>query len=94
MTVKARVKNPVVRIPLVEFRVRDGAGAPVGATVRAYLNRKLVGVAQPRTRLAIDGWGSFPVPVTTVAGRTYAVAIDINDAHGNRVTRTVTLIAK
>jgi hypothetical protein len=94
VTVKARVKNPEVRIPLVEFRVRDGVGAPVGATVRAYLNRKLVGVSQPRTRLAIDGWGSFAVPVTTVAGRTYSVAIDVNDANGNQVTRTVTLIAK
>jgi hypothetical protein len=94
VSVKARVKNPVVRIPLVEFRVRDGAGAPIGATVRAYLNGKLVGVSQPRTTIGIDGWGSFAIPVTTVARRTYSVAIDLNDAVGNQATRTVTLIAK
>jgi hypothetical protein len=94
VTVGARLRNPVVRVPLVEFRVRDGAGAAVGATVRAYLAGKLVGVAQPRTKLAIDGWASLPIPVTTVAGRTYSVAIDINDRNGNRVTRVVTLIAR
>ena len=94
VNVKGGVRNPVVRIPLVEFRVRDGAGAPLGATVRAYLKGKLVGVSQPRAAIAVDGWGSFPVPVTTAAGRTYSVAIDVNDRNGNQITRVVTLIAK
>ena len=94
VTVKGGSRNPIVRVPLPELRVRDGAGAPIGATVRAYLNRKLVGVAQPRTKLAIDGWASFPIPVKTVAGRTYSVALDINDRNGNIVARVVTLIAK
>jgi hypothetical protein len=94
VTVKGGIKNPVVRVPLVEFRVRDGAGAAVGATVRAYLNGKLVGVSQPRTKLGIDGWASVAIPVKTAAGRTYSVAVDINDANGNRITRTITLIAK
>jgi septum site-determining protein MinC len=35
--------------------------------------------------LAIDGWASFPVPVKTASGRTYSIAIDVNDASGNRV---------
>jgi len=94
VTVKAGTRNPLVRVPVAEFRVRDGAGASLGATVRAYLNGKLVGVAQPRTKIGIDGWASFPVPVTTVAGRTYSVAVDMNDFFGNLTTRTVTLIAK
>jgi hypothetical protein len=93
VTVKGGTRNPVVRIPVIELRARDGAGAKVGATVRAYLNGELVGVAQPQSTLAVDGWVSFPVPVTTARGRTYAVALDVNDASGNRLTRTVTLVA-
>jgi hypothetical protein len=94
VTVKGGTKNPVVRVPLLELRARDGAGALIGSTVRAYLNGKLVGVSQPRSALAVDGWGSFPVPITTVRGRTYSVAVDVNDASGNALTRSVTLIAK
>jgi cellulase (glycosyl hydrolase family 5) len=94
VTVKGGSRNPVVRVPLPELRTRDGIGAAIGATVRAYLNGKLVGVAQPRTTLAIDGWASFPVPLKTVAGRTYSVAVDVNDRNGNQVSRVVTLISK
>jgi hypothetical protein len=91
--VKGGITNPVVRVPLIELRTRDTAGATVGATVRAYLAGKLVGVMQPTGVLGIDGWASFPIPVKTVAGKTYSVAIDVNDASGNQVSRTVTLVA-
>jgi hypothetical protein len=91
--VKGGVPNPVVRVPLIELRTRDAAGAQIGATVRAFLGSQLLGVSQPSTTLSIDGWASFPVPITPVAGKTYSVAIDVNDASGNTVSRTVTMIA-
>jgi len=91
--VKGGVANPVVRVPLIELRTRDAAGAPIGATVRAFLGSQLLAVSQPSTTLSIDGWASFPVPITPAAGKTYSVAIDVNDASGNAVSRTVTMVA-
>ncbi len=94
VTVRAGVTNPVVRIPVFELEARDGRGAPVFSTTRAYNGGKLVGVSQPTGSVAIDGWVSMPVPVTTRKGVTYTVTFDMADNNGNRVFRTATLIAR
>jgi hypothetical protein len=51
-------------------------------------------VSQPASTIEIDGWASFPVPlVTAERGQRYVVDFEINDANGNTLFRTATLIA-
>ncbi len=94
MNVAAGVTNPVVRVPVLELYSRNGAGAPVYMTARAYVRGKLVGVSQPTSAIGIDGFVAFPAPTHTIKGKgvTYTVTADMADAHGNRIFRTATLI--
>ncbi len=92
VTVKGGTVNPVVKILTLELWARSGTGALVGMTVRVFDGPTLVGISQPQSPLGFDGWLSFPVPVTVVKGRTYTVTVDANDANGNRLARTVTIV--
>jgi hypothetical protein len=62
--------------------------------ISVYLGRRLVGKATPQTRIGIDGYATFPLPIRRVRpGARYRVYIgDINDIHGNRVSRTATVV--
>jgi hypothetical protein len=92
--VKGQVVNPVARVPVLELAARSGPGAVVGANIRLYLRGQLVGVSQPQTTIGIDGYAAFPLPIQTASNRTYVATLDIGDANGNKVFRTVTVIAK
>jgi len=92
ITIKGSVSNPVVAVPLLELRTRDGAGAVVGATARVYLNGQLVGVSQPQSTIANGGFASFQLPIVTQSNQTYVATLDIGDANGNRAFRTITLV--
>jgi hypothetical protein len=93
LAVKANVTNPVVRVPVLELAARTGIGSRIGATVRVFNGTTLLGVSQPTSTIAIDGWTSFPAPLRTTAGRRYRVTFEINDPNGNSVNRTATLVA-
>jgi hypothetical protein len=86
----------VLRLPLWELAVRDGAGARVGSMISVYLGRRLVGLATPQARIGIDGYASFPLPIRRVRpGARYRVHIrDINDIHGNRVARSAVVVGR
>jgi hypothetical protein len=85
--------TPVVRVAALELAYRSGPGGVVGSNVRVFSRGKLVAVSQPQSRLGIDGYYALPVPIRPAAGRTYTVSVDANDAHGNRIARTLTLVA-
>src|SRR5581483_11648488 len=86
--------NPTVRVPVWELLVRDGVGARVGATVSVTFRGKSIGVSQPSARIGIDGYVAFRVPLTKAQKNgLYLVFLNINDANGNAVTRTVTLVS-
>ncbi len=37
---------------------------------------------------------SFPLPIQTASDRVYVATLDIGDVNGNKVFRTVTVVAK
>lgn len=86
--------QPVLRLPLWELAARDGVGAIIGSRISVYAGRRLVGAATPQTRISVDGYASFPLPIARVRpGARYQVYIgDINDIHGNRVSRRAVVI--
>jgi uncharacterized HAD superfamily protein len=53
----------------------------------------LIARPQPEVQLGIDGWVTVPVAFTPVAGRIYYVYATLNDIHGNKVQRLLTLVA-
>jgi hypothetical protein len=77
-----------------ELAIRDGVGGRIGSVISVYSGRRLVGRATPQTRIGIDGYATFPLPIRRVRpGARYRVYIgDINDIHGNRVSRTATVV--
>lgn len=94
LTVTGSVANPVVKVPVLELWSRSGAGVVAGINVRVFQGAQLVGNSQPQVTIGFDGWVSFPAPVTTQKGNTYRVTAEITDKNGNRVDRTITLVAK
>jgi hypothetical protein len=91
--VKAKVSNPVVRVPVWELMARDGVGASLGATVRTYYEKRNIAVSQPISIIAIDGYAAFVVPLKKPPKKTsYTVSININDKNGNKIYRSATII--
>jgi hypothetical protein len=95
VSIKAGSTAPIVRVPVWELAARDGVGTKIGATVRTHRGTHLVGVAQPASIIDIDGWAAFPVPFVNPAekGQRYDIEFEINDANGNKLLRTATLVA-
>jgi hypothetical protein len=94
LRIRAGASNPTVRVPVWELAAKDGVGARLGATVRTHRGGHLIGVAQPTSTIAIDGWAGFTVPLNQAErGQRYVIDFEINDANGNRLNRTATLIA-
>jgi hypothetical protein len=94
VVVKAGKANPVVRLSAREMAARSPAGATIGVDMRVILGDTLVAHPQPEGKLGIDGWVTVPIAFTPQKGRTYYVQVQMNDIHGNRVSRLLTLVAK
>jgi hypothetical protein len=92
--VRADTVRPVLRLPLWELAIRDGVGGRIGSVISVYSGSRRIGTATPQARIGIDGYASFPLPIRRVrSGLRYRVYIgDINDIHGNRVSRTAVVI--
>jgi len=94
LEVPGNTARPVLRLPLWELAIRDGVGARIGSEISVYLGRRRIGASTPQTQLSVDGYASFPLPIARVRpGVRYRVYIrDINDIHGNRVSRRAIVI--
>jgi hypothetical protein len=86
--------RPVLRLPLWELAVRDGVGIRLGSVISIYSRGRRIGKGTPEARIGLDGYASFPLPIRRVrAGARYRVVVrDINDIHGNRVSRTAIVV--
>jgi Cellulase (glycosyl hydrolase family 5) len=91
--VRSGTQRPVVKVPAFEFAARNGPGAKVFSTVKAYADGKLVGISQPPpVAAAPSGYVSVPTPIPRVAkGTEYTVSLELSDANGNRVYRYVSI---
>ena len=94
MIVKAGKANPVVRLSAREMETRSPVGAAIGVDMRVIQGDSLVAHPQPQGRLGIDGWVTVPIAFTPVKGRTYYVEVQMNDIHGDKVSRFLTLVAR
>ena len=92
--IKPGSSNPVVRLPLLEFLARDGAGALVGSTISVTYRGKSIAVKQPTAAIGVDGWASFKIPITkAVKNGLYVAYIHIGDANGGKVDRVAEIFA-
>jgi hypothetical protein len=89
--VRSGIRNPLVRVPVLEIYARSGPGTRVGVTMSLYDNNRSLGTTQPTTTVETDGWISLRLPVTTVRGHFYRAYLKIADVHNNIVSRLVTL---
>jgi hypothetical protein len=85
---------PLLRLPVWELAIRDGAGARIGSIVSVYSRGRRIGVATPEARITIDGYAVFQLPIRRVrpGGRYRVYMSDINDVHGNRISRTALVV--
>jgi cellulase (glycosyl hydrolase family 5) len=91
--VKGGRANPVVRLSALSIAAESPVGARIGVDLRVVLGDSLIAHPQPEAPMGIDGWVTVPVAFTPQAGRTYYVYATLNDIHGNRVQRLLTLVA-
>jgi hypothetical protein len=82
-----------VRLAAREIAAESPAGSRIGVDERVILGDSMVAHPQPEGTLGIDGYVTVPIVFTPEAGQTYHVQADLNDIHGNRVTRFLTLVA-
>ncbi len=94
LEVPADTSRPVLRLPLWELAIRNGVGGRIGSVISVYSGGRRIGLASPQARISVDGYASFPLPIRRVRGGVrYRVYLsDINDIHGNRVSRTAVVI--
>jgi hypothetical protein len=94
LSVPAGTVDPTIRADVPSLAFFDGAGSTIGLTYRVFLGDQLVAVGQPAVPLGFDGSIAFRVGFTPVAGRTYTVTIDANDANGNRQSVVCALVVR
>ena len=93
ITMKAGITNPVVRVSALEIAARSGPGSVVGVGIRVFTSKgKLAGTSQPQAIVGLDGYLSIPVPIKTQKKTSYSVLCDIEDANGNKVSRSLSLV--
>ena len=93
VVVRAGTSNPLVRLPVWELLVRDGAGAGVGSTISVTYRGKTIAVAQPASTIGVSGYVAFHLPITKAKSNgLYKAFVDIGDINGNSVSRTVTVV--
>ena len=90
--VRAGRANPVVRISALEIASESPVGARIGVDLRVVNGDTMIAHPQPEAPLGRDGWVSVPVAFTPQLGRIYYVHAELNDVHGNRVKRILTLV--
>jgi hypothetical protein len=94
LTVRAGTSHPLLRIPVWELAIRDGAGARIGSVISVYSDGRRVGHSTPEARITVEGYAVFPLPIRLVRpGARYRVYLsDINDINGNRISRTALVV--
>jgi hypothetical protein len=94
LEVAAGSSRPVLRLPLWELAIRNGVGGRIGSVISVWSGGRRIGVSTPQARISVDGYVSFRLPIRRVRpGVRYRVYVgDINDIHGNRLSRTATVI--
>jgi hypothetical protein len=91
--VRSGASQPLVQLPVIELAAKDGAGASVFSTAKAYLNGKLLGITQPTGTVTRTGYVTFRTPVPRVAkGAEYLVSFEMNDTNGNWLYRYLTIV--
>src|SRR5439155_16683700 len=91
--IKPNQSNPAVRVPVWELEARDGAGAKLGSTISVTYRGRSVGVSQPTSTIAVDGYAFFRVPVTKAKKNgLYIVSFKIRDVNGNRINRVAQIV--
>jgi hypothetical protein len=93
VTVKGGRANPAVRIPTTKLGYRSGLNSPVGITYKVFERGRLLRVEQPVVRIQSDNWVTLVPRFTPVKRHTYQLQVEAGDINGNKVERTLTLIA-
>jgi polysaccharide biosynthesis protein PslG len=94
LPVRRNVRGPTVRVALPKLAFYSAPGTTVGLTYRVFLTGKLIAVGQPAVPLEIDGSIAFSANFMPLAGRTYTLTVEANDANGNRQNVTYGLVAR
>ena len=92
--VTAATGSRTVMLPVDVLRLaaRNGTGAAVGVTWRAYLGSNLVAVDQARLALPPSGRLQLPVSFERAQGATYRVDVNVNDINGLTVDRRLQIV--
>ncbi len=91
--VHSGASQPLVQLPVIELAAKDGPGASVFSTAKAYLNGKLLDITQPTGTVTRTGYVTFRTPVPRVAkGAEYLVSFEMNDTNGNWLYRYLTIV--
>jgi hypothetical protein len=93
MTVKGGRANPVIRLSALTIATESPAGARIGVDLRVVEGDSLIAHPQPEAPLGSDGWVTTPVAFMPQPGHTYYIYATLNDIHGNKVQRLLTLVA-
>jgi hypothetical protein len=91
--VRAGRRRPTIRVSTLELAERDGPGANVGVTYRVFFKRAVIAVKQPVTAIGVDGWITLTLDFRPLAKHSYPTTVDVGDASGNHVKRTLILVS-
>jgi hypothetical protein len=94
VVVPAGRPNPVVRLSALAMAFESPPGARIGVDLRVVQADSLIANPKPEAPMGIDGWVTVPVAFTPVAGSIYYVFATLNDIHGNKVQRLLTLVVR
>lgn len=94
LSVPAGLVDPTLRVDVPRLAFYDAPGSTVGITYRIFLGEQLVAVGQPAVPLGPDASIAFRVEFTPVAGKTYTLTVDANDANGNRQSVVCALVSR
>jgi hypothetical protein len=93
LRVRVGARRTKVKIVVREFCANNTSGAAIGTNSRIRRGSRLVAVAQPRLRLAVDCSVTASLSFPAIRrGARYVATLDFNDVNGLEVRRTVTLI--
>ncbi len=77
-------------VPIMTYR--NAIGAKVGMTYYLYDGKKLVSIGQPLVPIQKGGMITVPVKYVAAKGKTYTLALAINDKHGYKENKTLLLL--
>jgi hypothetical protein len=87
-------RYPTITVDVPYLTWYSPPGARVGITYRVYDGKKLLYVAQPRSRIAPDQTVSFVAAFRPVRGKTYTVTTDVGDRNAQHTKRTIIVITE